>query len=361
MFPPSGSRSSLLILLFSVLPLAAAQKNVVIPLIPVSKWELTGSTNLPLQALAQFGDQVAVDQELGVQSGTERTYQLGSVHANAIFEEAADPSSAFSLYTFYQNEGMRPLPDIQMVMANARQALMTRGRYFIRVLRPANSGLPENNFRALLIAIGGAHLSIENLQSLPVPLPAQGLIPGTEKYLLGVKTAQIVLPSFPVNLIGFNEGAEVQMGTYHIGGTRLSLLEISYPTPQIAELRFKTLNEALKLNQSRGLSSIYGRQEGSYALLVLNAASENAASRLLDQFKVAESLTWSPRYRGNQSIAYQLVMLLVANGELVLIIIVLAVTGGILIFLAKRLMLKLFPNSSFVTPDGEELIRLKLR
>lgn len=360
MFLPSGRRFTLLILLFSVLPLAAAQKNVVIPLIPVSRWELIGSAKLPLQALAQYGDQLAVDQEFGVQSGTRRIYQLRGIQANAIFEEAVDPSSAFGLYTFYQTEGMRPLPSIQMVMASAGQAVMTRGRYFIRVLRPANPGLSEDAFRALLIAIGGARLSIENLQSLPVSLPAQGMIPGTEKYLLGMKTAQIVLPSFPVDLIGFNQGAEAQMGTYRSGDARLSLLEISYPTPQIAALRFQPLAQALKINQNRGPGSIYGRQEGSYALLVLNATSENAASRLLNQFKVAESLTWSPRYKGNQSIAYQLVMLLVANGELVLIIITFAVVGGVLIFVAKRLILKLFPNSSLITPEGEELIRLKL-
>ncbi|MGH9327661.1 MAG: DUF6599 family protein [Terriglobia bacterium] len=348
------------ILLFSVLPLAAAQKSVVIPLIPASKWELAASAKLPLQALEQYGDQIPVDQEFGVRLATRRIYQLRDIQATAIFEEAADTSSAFGLYTFYQSQGMKHPSGIQMAMANGAEAIMARGRYFIRILRPASPALPENDFRALLITIGGARLSVENLQSLPGLLPAQGMIPGTEKYLLGDATAHIVLPSIPVNLIGFDQGAEAEVGMYRSGGMRLSLLAISYPTPQIAVLRFKPLKQALQLNQDHGRGSIYGRKQGSYALLVLNAPSRNAATRLLDQFKVSESLTWSPQYKGKQSIAYQLLTLLIANGELILIIAVLAIIGGILIFLTKRLILRYFPNSTLVPPEGEELISLKL-
>ena len=52
--------------------------------------------------------------------------------------------------------------------------------------------------------------------------------------------------------------------------------------------------------------------------------------------------------------------LIIANLELVLIILLLAIMGGIMIFFTKRLITKLFPNSSWSRPDEDELIRLKL-
>ncbi|HEX5481869.1 MAG TPA: hypothetical protein VFZ08_04510, partial [Terriglobia bacterium] len=136
-----------------------------IPLVPVSKWQPVSSQKLNVQDLAKYGDQLAVDQEFGVRAGVLREYRLGSLKAFAVFEEATDPSSAYGLYTFYQNEGMRAEPGMQLVATNSREALMTRGRYFIRVLRPASGAISEREFRDLLASVGGERLSASNVES----------------------------------------------------------------------------------------------------------------------------------------------------------------------------------------------------
>lgn len=349
------------LILAGALSSAAAQKSVVIPLVPVSKWRPVSSQKLNLQELAQYGDQVAVDQEFGVRVGVVRQYRLGSLETSAVFEEATDPSSAYGLYTFYQKEGMNPEPGMQLVATNAHEALMTRGRYFIRVLRPASGAVSEREFRSLLAAVGGERLSAANVESLPEALPRQDLIPGSVKYVLGLQAAQQVLPSsFPAHLIGFQDGVEAQLGVYRRGVHRLTLLEISYPTPQIAEARFKTMTDALQLNKDRGPGSVYGRQQGSYAFLVLDSDSATAANQLLDQFKVSQIISWNAPYPGKGSMAYQLVRLVLANLELVLLIIILAIVGGASIFLTKKLILKLFPNSTWVRADKDDMIKLNL-
>lgn len=359
MFSLSAALLALVVSLFAALPLPAAKKSVVIPLVSTSSWQLQSSTSAPANSLAQYGDQAAINQELGVQSAVRRTYRRGNVRADAIFEKAADPSSAYSLYTLYQDPDMRAVPGVALAMADSQQAVMARGRYFIRVLRPSNPGLSSEGFRSLLTAIGGAKLSAENLQSLPAGLPRRGLLPESQKYLLGVASARSVLPTFPVELIGFEKGAEAELGTYVSGNQRLRLLEIDYPTPQIAQVAFKKLGEAVKVNQPRGSDSVYGRQDGSYALVVLNAGSAAAASRLLGQLKVAQSLTWSPKYK-KDSTAYELVLLLMANGELVLIIVGLAIPCGILIYVTKRLVAKHFPDSLLSRVNGDDMIHLNL-
>ena len=82
--------------------------------------------------------------------------------------------------------------------------------------------------------------------------PHQGLIAGSEKYLVGEEAARHVLPSFRTDLIGFSQGAEVQTGTYSTGNGRASLVAVAYPTPQIARARFGEMEKLLTLNQDRG-------------------------------------------------------------------------------------------------------------
>ena len=341
-------------------PLSAAQKIVVIPLIPASGWKLVDSTKITPQDLARFGDQLPVDHEYGVQSALKRTYQLGGLKATAILEEAADPSSAYGLYTFYQNESMRSAPGIQMAMIGNHDAVMTRGRYFIHILGNSGAALSANNFQSLLIVIGGTKLSSANLESLPAPLPRQGLVSGSERYVLGIEAAKRVLSSFPASVIGFQDGVEVQTGAYRVGANRLNLIEVSYPTPQLAQVRYKAMELALQINQGHVPGAIFGRQEGSYAFLVTNAPTKALADRLLSQLGLTETVSWNARYRSQAEFTYQVLQLVIANLELVLIIAAFAFLGGISIFLGKKLIMKLFPNSPWPRPDEEELIRLKL-
>jgi len=353
-------RVSLCLILASSPLLHAGQKSVVIPLISVSDWRLVDSVKVAPQDLARFEDNLPVDYEFGVKSAMERTYQLNGLKATAVLEEAADPSSAYGLYTFYQNEGMRSAPGIQMAMIGSHNALMTRGRYFIHILGNPGSKLSADDFRSLLTIIGGTRLSSQNIESLPAPLPKQGLIPGTERYALGIETAKRVLGSFPAGLIGFQDGVEVQTGAYRIGPDRLNLIVISYPTPQLAQLRFGAMQHVLQINQRRGPGAVFGLRQGSYALLALNAQTKASANRLLGQLKVTESVSWNARYRSQSAFTLQVLELVIANLELVLVIAGFAFLGGITIFLGKKLIMKLFPNSPWPRSDEEELIRLKL-
>lgn len=337
---------------------APAQKSVVIPLLPAPAWKIQSSSSLSLQQLSQFGDQVPVDKELGVTSGSERVYSMRNFRTSVIFAKAADPSSAYALYTLYRSEGMKPVKGIDLAVADGKFALMTRGDYFIRaILGPA---VPDQVLRSLLISIGGARLSVENADSLPTRLPGHGLVPGTEKYVLGPAALKFAFPSFPARLIGFADGVEAKAGTYVDGGARMILLEISYPTPQLAEARYQQLDNALRLNQDVGPGSTYGRRDGSFALLVLNAKSHQAAGQFLNRFRITQVVSSVPAYPRKENIVLEVVQLFVANGELIGLIIVFSILGGIVIYLAKRLIMKAFPKSTWIRADDDIVIRLKL-
>jgi hypothetical protein len=344
----------------AVPPLSCAQDVSVIPLVPAANWRLTATQGLGVDEINSYGGDPAIEREYGVKSLEVRTYQLDGTRADVVLESAPDVSAAYGLLTYYQNESMHPEKAIQLAMTGSQVSLMARGRSFIRFLRPKNSQLSESDFRALLILVGGTRPTTDSLANLPLPLPPSGLIPGSGKYIIGPETAQRVLPSFPTGLIGFDQGAEVQVGEYLMGNSRSTMMEVSYPTPQIARLRFRAMSDSLGLNQDRGANSLYARREGSFIFLALKTNNKADATKFLDQFNVNEQLSWDEKYPGDKTIGRQLFELIMGNVFLTLVLSGAGIAGGVLIVLSRRVTARFFPAWEWGHPEMDRLIRLNL-
>jgi hypothetical protein len=350
-----------------VLPAAVfAQKASMVRIIPSDRWTLTGSQALDLAAVQRWGGDPQIEAEYGVKSVSRRTYRLEETgeEAEAIFEEAQDPTGAYGLFTYYCTENMTPDRNLPLTFDGATGALMSRGPFFIRVLRPEGPDFLRSSFSSLLRVIGGGYSRAQLVADLPALLPASGLIPGTLKYLLGPEAMRHVVPSVSPQMIGFEHGAEAQVGTYtesppsHV---RLRVLAVNYPTPQMARERFESLSKALNLNQTHAAGSIYGRRQGSFILMVLDARSRAIASRFLEQFSVSRQVSWDARYPGKGSLGAQLESLLVANALLVLIVIGFSIGGGFVVFGFMRLSRKWFPQWELVQADEGRLTTLHLQ
>jgi hypothetical protein len=138
-------------------------------------------------------------------------------------------------------------------------------------------------------------------------------------------------------------------------------MAISYPTPQIARVRFGAMTQSLSINQGHGAGSLYGKREGSFVFLVLNADAPTTAGKLIDQFKVAQQVTQNERYPGAKSFTLQVIELVLANIMLSFIVAGICILGGILFFLSRLLAARWFPGLSWGHADEETLIRLNLR
>jgi len=357
----ASALSRLLITLSAVPALLCAQNVSVIPLVPAADWRLvTTQQELGVDEIKTYGGDPAVELEYGVKSFEARTYQLGRIRAQVVLETASDVSAAYGLFTYYQNESLHPEKGIQLAVTGPPVSLMARGRTFIRFLRPKGSQLSEDEFRALMILVGGTRPTSDSLANLPPSLVSSGLIPGTGKYIIGPATARLVLPSFPSDLIGFNQGAEVQVGEYLSGNLRSTMMELSYPTPQIARQRFEEMSRSLALNQDRGANSRYARRQGSFIFIALKSNNKVAATKFLDQFIVNEQLTWDERYPGDKTIGRQLFELIVGNAFLTLVLAGSGIAGGLLIVLSRRVTARFFPAWEWGHPESDRLIRLNL-
>jgi len=349
--------------ILTLLPLycPAQNKPVIAPTVPAADWRLINSQSLPLSAVGKFGGDTVVEQEYGVKSLDLRTYKLEKEEAQALVEPASDATAAYGLMTYYQTSSMTPEKDVQLAVGDSQQSLMARGGNFIRFLRSKGHPLSEADYHALLIFVGGSKPSEGVLRSLPSPMPPQGLLPGSEKYLLGLEAAKRVLPNFRTDLIGFDQAAEVQLGQYKTGKGTATVISISYPTPQMARIRFGSLKDLLSLNQDRGEDSVYGDRHGSYVFLVLQAGNQTTATGLLDQFQVTQGLSWDQKYVSERSFTLQLVHMMLSIFLLTAFLIAVCVLVGVLFFLSKRFAAKFFPDSQWGRTDEDQLIRLNIK
>ena len=353
--------SVLLSLPFSI---CAQQKASPVPMVPAADWRQIKSQPLPLANLTQYGGDPEVEREYGVKAPELRTYQLGAAgkqQTQVVVEPATDVTSAYGLLTFYTRPGMSPPVGIELAVSNPDGVLMARGNNFIRFIRSKDSTLSPKDFDALLVFVGGKKPSDSARKSLPSPMPSNGLIPGTEKYLLGWEAAKRVLPNFRTDLIGFEQSAEVQLGEYKTEKGSATLVSISYPTPKIARIRFGSLSNFLGLNHENGTSAVYGVRRGSYVFLALNAGSQEAGSALLNLFQVTHGVSWDQKYISERTFTLQLVHMILAIFLLTAFLIALCIGVGILFFLSRRFAAKFFPNSQWGKTDDDQLIRLNLK
>ncbi len=346
---------------FGIHTAVAQDKGSVVTLIPTADWQLTSSQTVDVSALASWAGDAAIEHEYGVTSYTARSYTFANHKADVLIEQAADPSSAYGLLTFYRTPAMTSLDGSRLTVAAAGKAILARGPAFIRVSVSSPDTLPLGDYVALLRLIGGPPPPPRALSQLPEPLPSRGLVDGSQKYVLGPVAAARVLPELAPNLIGFDEGAEMQTALYRTGASSgtLTLAAIDYPTPQIARAEFDSINKKL-CQPSTNSHALDCRRRDTYVFVAINAPSHAVADHFLDGFTVSKTISQDQGNPEDQGTVWAMVRLLIANGVLIVMLAAFSFAGGILVFVSKRLARKWFANSIFVEAEGAGIIILDL-
>jgi len=338
----------------------AQEKPDMVTLVPVPEWQMTGSQTTSAAALQRWGGDPGIEHEYGVTAFTARTYQFGRHRADVLIEQTTDTSAAYGLLTFYRAPTMKTVAGIPLADALGDTTLMVRGAAFIRCSVTGRDVLPEQDYRALLITIGGPPPTKRAVEQLPASLPSRGLVQESEKYILGPLAMARVLPSLPVKPIGFGSGAEVQTADYALGPDKLTLVAINYPTPQIARAAFEAIAGSVGPSTGANSGEFEFRREDTYVLVTLKSTSATAANRFLDQFKVAKTIS-PDQVTSEHSDAMQLVNLLFANAVLIVGLACISLLGGLVVFGSKRLARKWFANSAFVEGENGGFTILNLR
>lgn len=338
--------------------MAGAQHQTIVNLATLPNWQVAKSQSVDLNSVRQWNVQPKVDFEYGVSRAEIRTYTQDNQSIQTLVEKTPDPSSAYGLLTFYQNESMKPIKGMKLTMMAPKQALLARGKFFVRALRP--SGMSEADYRSALIDIAGASPSSGDMALLPPAMPPRGIITGSVKYILGPVALQRTFPSIPANLVGFNLGAELESAKYQHYGHALTLILISYPTYRIARARYASMQKSLDVNQKSGPGAIYGKIQNSYVLLTQDTQTKEVADQLMSRISIKQVVSWDQPPPG-KPVTVQVVNLILGNIFLVLLLAGFAVLGGLAVCFSRRIAAHWFPHSDWANSYEDSIIRLNLK
>jgi hypothetical protein len=335
-------------------------------------WTASGAET---QVSAHSLDQVAkgkegILREYGVASAESADYSQNGQTATAVLYRMVDPSAAFGAFTFLRDAGMVPLAaddSVAYSAASPGRALLVVGNFLLDVSAPQTR--PQD--RDLIGFAAGLFPRADHRPYPPIIgfLPKDGLIHGSEVYLLG---PQVLARAFPMNKtvapdwIGFDKSAEAIVAHYHLDGQpkdkEAILLLAIYPTQQIAADAYGQLDKSISLNpagdQVRAETAVFGARSSALVALISGVESRDSASGFLQQIHYTSDVTWNePTHElTDPSISTIVVGAILDTGSIMM----LAVAAGIGFGGLRLLMKFVMPGRVFDRDEEVEILQLGL-
>lgn len=296
-------------------------------------------------------------REYGSLRAERATYRQGSNRWQVTAHEMVDRSAAYGAFTLLRTPGT-PVELGESAVRLAEGFLFYQGNYFIEV----RGEVAPEALQTLARHLRETTPRQASLPTLPAYLPSEGLVAGSDRYLLGPLALARVAPLSPGDWVGFAYGAEVESARYSRGQEQPLLLLINYPTPAIARARLKDFGRLFNLNGvgNPDRPQVYARRTSGLVVLVTDTASFVVAESLLDQVRYELKVSWSdpsdPRPR--LSWAKSMLDIFIGTGLLLLFALLSGVAYGVLRVVVKHLA----PGRVFERPGtGEDMIVLDLQ
>ena len=350
----------------SSMPLAAQG------LLPSSFGAWTGAgaeSQVPAAQIEQLAnDRANILREYGIGAGERRDYSNGNGSLTVTLYRMVDPSAAFGAFTFLREPDMAALAlnrPISYSAGGRGRTLLVVGNFVLDV-SAAKGPMADADLSALAQSIS------RQADRRPYPLiayflPKAGLIPGSERYVLGPQALEQVFPPGAANRTdwaGFGSSAEAVVGRYRLPGQNSTrealLLVILYPTQQLAADRYATINKSFALNgepkDANGRPSLFGARSSALIALLSGVDSPDVAANFLNQIHYASDVTWDePTHElTDPSISTIVVGAIVDTGAIMLL--VLAASLG---FGGFRIFMKLvLPGRVFDRTENVEILQL---
>ena len=340
----------------------------------VGTWTASGSiTQVPAQQIEQLAnDRANILREYGVNSSERRDYASGDDKITVTLYRMVDPSAAFGAFTFFRDPDMAlPAP-----ITAASYAAGKRGRELLVVgnlMLDVNAGKAQMAPADLNALAKSVATQADRRPYPPIAtfLPHEGLVPGSERYVLGPLALAQVFPGAPANQAdwaGFGNSAEAVVGRYRLsdkpsGGQRPdegALLLILYPTQQLAADRYNELGKSFALNVDPELAKdkpvVFGTRSSALIALLSGVQSREKAAALLNQVHYTSEVTWNEPTQNftDPSISNIVVGAIVDTGGIMLLALAASLGFGGFRLLAKFVV----PGKIFDRNSDVEILQL---
>jgi len=269
-----------LVLLACVLPLGAA-------ILPDQIGDFARGATKSLAA-----EDESLYQEFGFISAEQAQYTAPDKNPGKRFTATAwrlrDSTGALAFFEARRPDSATPAKFSAVSAKTPEGALFAYGNYVFQV----SGDVPEQKDLELLFA-GLTQLDNAPLPALAGYLPQQGLIPNSERYVLGPASLARFEPRIAPSLAAFHLGTEGQLGRYRTPKGDLSLAIFSYPTPNIAREREQEFTK---------LAGTIAKRSGPLVAVILQPPDPDAAERVLARVQYGGNLTLNEKVPVNQGL-----------------------------------------------------------
>lgn len=269
-----------------------------------------------------------------------------------------DASGAYGAYAFYRAPEMAPENIGDLAASNNERVLFYRGNLLVDIRLDKITPMSAGELRELATSLPKPAGNTANLPSVINYLPKQGLVENTIRYAEGpVGLARLESPLTP-DLVDFSTGAEIANAQYKTGEGVASLMLITYPTPAVAGVRLRGIENFHPTAANGVTPTLYSKRTGPMVAVLTGSISENEAKTLLASVNWDADITWNQNthYDKRENIGYLLVNVIMLIG----ILFGLMIVAGLVFFGFRVTVKKYFPNSVFDRPEDIEVIQLNI-
>ena len=259
-------------------------------------------------------------QEFGFISAEQAQYAAADKKPAKRFIATAwrlrDSTGALALFQARRPDNATPAKLSTLSAKTPDGAIFAYGNYVFQV----SGEVPEQRDLEMLF------LQLPQLDNAPLPalasrLPQEGLIPNSERYILGPASLARFEPRIGPSLAAFHLGTEAQLGRYRTPKGDLSLAIFSYPTPNIAREREQEFAK---------MGGAIAKRSGPLVGVIVQPPDPDAAERVLAGVRDQANLTLNEKVPLNQGLlGYKLFLnIFVLSGVLVALSIVVGIGFG---------------------------------
>lgn len=267
----------------------------------------------------------ALYQEFGFIAAEQAPYTASEKRFTASAWRMRDSTGALGLFEARRPADAAPAKLAALFAKTPDGAIFAYGNYVFQV----TGVVPQQNDLELVFA------QLPQLDNAPLPalaanLPPDGLIPNSERYILGPASLARSEPRISPSLAAFHLGTEAQLGRYRTPKGDLTLVIFSFPTPNIARERQE---EFLKL------PGTVAKRSGPLVGVVVQPVDGDAAQRILAGVQYAGNLTLNEKVPVNEGLfLYKLFLnIFVLSGVLIGLSIILGIGFGGFRILRRKL------------------------
>ncbi|MGH9661755.1 MAG: DUF6599 family protein [Bryobacteraceae bacterium] len=220
-------------------------------------------------------------REYGLEEAEQARYELAGKEFTASAWRLADATSAMAAFQWRRTPLHQRTQQAPLFAASPTGALLCQGNYLLEF-----EGRQPGPAELVPLSANLPRLDESPLPALPDFLPKDGLVAGSERYVLGPASLERFEPRIAPSLAAFHLGAEAQIARFAAPSGELRLALFSYPTPQLARER---------LVEFQKLAGLVAKRSGPLVAVILSPPGADDAERLLAKVRYQASISWSER------------------------------------------------------------------